>query len=141
MYYDKEVVLFKKGGLGMSKKHLSLFVGLSVAVGLASSLLIKKKRQTHPSKDNLQKLYQGNWSFYDRHQRVKHTLNILTDLSVLLDNNLLVNELLELTADKMVVRDPYGYHLVFKPEEDVLDFYDEANDCHYQLTKNNDSPS
>ena len=119
----------------MAKKHWSIFVGLSHTAGVVCSLFIKKRAtSTQATLANLSKQYQGEWFFINQQQRVQHTLTISSDLTVTIDGKPLAHELLELTPEKMTVRDQYGYHLVFhRNQGKVSTFYDEANDAHYQL--------
>lgn len=124
-----------EGGFNMSKKNWSIFVGLSLTAGLVSSLLLKnRKRDTQLNIESLSNLYRGQWFFIDRQHNVQHTLQITSDLTISIDDKPLIHELLELTTDKMTIRDQYGYHLIFqRTEQQLTTFYDEANDCHYLL--------
>ena len=119
----------------MAKKHWSLLVGLSVVVGVASSLLIKKEKdKSEASLASLKKLYAGKWWFVDQQNKVQHNLDISEDLALLLDGRNFKPKLLEITPEKLVLQDDYGYLLVFsQPQATKITFYDEANDQTYLL--------
>lgn len=121
----------------MAKKHWSVFLGLSVVAGVASSLLLRKNKKS-ANQLTLQQHYQGSWWFIDQHHKVQHSLDISADLSVKIDDHLFPAELLELTTERLVLRDQYGYHLIINCRELMpYDFYDEANDMTYLLEKKN----
>jgi len=43
--------------------------------------------------------------------------------------------IVELTPMRLVLLDTFGYHLVLEQKGSVITLYDEAEDCHYSLTK------
>ncbi|MBP1043705.1 DUF4828 domain-containing protein [Vagococcus sp. BWB3-3] len=117
----------------MAKKHWSVFLGLSLVAGVASSLLLKRNKD---SQATLPQHYQGTWWFIDQQQKVQHSLEVLPDFSLKIDGRPLPAELLELTAERLVLQDQYGYHLVINCRlQEPVDFYDEANDSTYLLEK------
>lgn len=120
----------------MAKKHWSVFLGLSVVAGVASSLLLRKNKKISTNQLSLQQNYQGTWWFIDQQHKVQHSLEILPDFTIKIDDRLFPNELLELTTERLVLRDQYGYHLVINCRNlEPFDFYDEANDSTYILEK------
>lgn len=120
----------------MAKKHWSIFLGLSVVAGIASSLLVRKNNQDSANQRSLKQHYQGTWWFIDQLHKVQHSLEILPDFTLKIDDRVFPNELLELTNERLVLRDQYGYHLIINCQDLVpFDFYDEANDATYLLEK------
>ena len=119
----------------MGKKRWPLFVGLSVAVGVVSSVFYKKQQaRSQETLAALKKIYAGQWWFIDQRQHVQHTLALDSDLALAIDDRLFEIELLELTAERLILRDKYGYLLIFTPLKTAqLSFYDEANDQTYLL--------
>ncbi|MDY4306739.1 DUF4828 domain-containing protein [Enterococcus mundtii] len=82
--------------------------------------------------------YCGTWSFTDTSQ-THHELTIHSDYSFWLDDRSLGTLLVEVTSEKLIVRDQYGFYLTFSYNDMLL--YDEANDSAYLLSKNHDYPS
>lgn len=120
----------------MAKKHWSLVLGFSLMAGVASSLLLRKNKQDTSDHIPLQNNYQGTWWYIDQQHQVQHSLKISADFSLQIDGRDFPNELLELSPERLVLRDQYGYHLIINcHKQQPIEFYDEANDCTYHLEK------
>lgn len=126
----------------MAKKRWPVFIGLSVAVGVVSSLFIKKQQEDKQvQREKLIQLYAGRWWFVDQLQKVQHTLEITSELSLIIDGRTVKVDLMELSEERLVLRDEYGYHIIFsQPKTEPLKFYDEANDQSYTLEAKRESP-
>lgn len=112
------------------KKRLSLFIGASL-LGLAGSLVLRKKRPLSSSEDY--SLFIGEWRFYDKSKEL-HTLSVKDDYSIVIDKQPTKTILVELSMNRLVFQDEYGYHLIIETKNDQPTyFYDEADDERYQL--------
>lgn len=123
----------------MSRTRLRFLVGCSLALSLASSRLLKKittkQKKITSSKQDLMKLYLGEWQFIDPKTDLEHTIGITNDLNLTLNHSSFKVTTITLTQEKLMLRDLYGYHLTFyHNEEGVTHFYDEANDHCYRLS-------
>ena len=62
-------------------------------------------------------------------------LEIANDYSLTIEGKPLPVSIVELTPMRLVLLDTFGYHLVLEQKGSVITLYDEAEDCHYSLTK------
>ena len=119
------------------KKNWSFLLGASLITGVVGSVFLKnkaKKQPTERSEPTLYKSYKGNWWFVNRQKATQHTLKIEEDLSILIDGKKLQYALIELTKDRLVVQDEFGYHLIVQSkQEKPITLYDEADDATYPL--------
>ena len=60
---------------------------------------------------------------------------IANDYSLTIEGKPLPVSIVELTPMRLVLLDTFGYHLVLEQKGSVITLYDEAEDCHYSLTK------
>ncbi len=68
-------------------------------------------------------------------QKEDVTLEIANDYSLTIEGKPLTASIVELTPTRLVLLDTFGYHLVLEQKGSVITLYDEAEDCHYSLTK------
>ncbi|MHC5226745.1 DUF4828 domain-containing protein [Enterococcus sp. LJL99] len=119
------------------KKNWSFLLGASLITGVVGSVFLKNKAKKHPterSEQNLYQSYKGNWWFVNRQKATQHTLKIEENLSILIDGKKLRYALIELTKDRLVVQDEFGYHLIIQSEQaKPIALYDEADDATYPL--------
>lgn len=111
------------------KKRILYFLLAGMATVAGKKILDRNKQQV--SFDHLNK-YCGQWTFTDKNQ-TSHELTITSDYSFLLDNRSLGTVLVEVTPEKLIVRDQYGFYLTFSYSDMLL--YDEANDATYLISK------
>ncbi|MBO0461027.1 MULTISPECIES: DUF4828 domain-containing protein [Enterococcus] len=111
------------------KKRILYFLLAGVATLAGKKVLDRKIKEAHV--DDLTK-YCGAWSFVDKNQTY-HELTITSDYSFWLDDRSLGTLLVEVTSEKLIVRDQYGFYLTFSYNDMLL--YDEANDSAYLLSK------
>ncbi|HGM5627844.1 TPA: DUF4828 domain-containing protein [Enterococcus faecium] len=102
------------------------FLGSLITV-LSSFIYLKKKKQAEKS-EGLSK-YQGTWFFSDSQQ--KQQLQITSDYTFLINGQSLGTSVVEIDEYRLVVRDQYGFHLIFSYPEQTL--YDESADTSYKL--------
>lgn len=120
----------------MAKKHWPFVVGLSLLTGLAGSSLFRKRdeRLNQQEIEQLLHNYVGSWWFIEEVKHVQHRLKIDEKLNLHLDGRLLQGSLQELTKNKLVFQDQYGYHLAIHClQNSPVELYDEADDKTYQL--------
>lgn len=119
------------------KKNWSFLLGASLITGVVGSVFLKnkaKKQASDRSELNLYESYKGNWWFVNRQKATQHTLKIEENLSILIDGKKLRYSLIELTKDRLVVQDEFGYHLIIQLEQaKPIALYDEADDATYPL--------
>lgn len=108
-------------------KKMIYFLGSLVAV-LSSWIYLKKKKQAEKS-ERLSR-YQGTWFFSDSQQ--KQQLQITSDYTFLINGQSLGTSVVEINEQRLVVRNQYGFYLVFSYPEQTL--YDESADVSYKLT-------
>lgn len=114
------------------KKRWPWFVGASILTGLASSLALRKQEPL-PQID-LSKIYAGSYWFIDQKKRAQHRLDLSPTLKIKIDNRPIPSQLVELTEQRIVFRDEFGYHLIItKHEDSPFELYDEADDLIYYL--------
>lgn len=111
-------------------KKRSILIGLSLATGVVSSLLLRKEKQKNENRQN----FIGNWRFTSK-TKEDVTLEIANDYSLTIEGKPLTASIVELTPTRLVLLDTFGYHLVLEQKGSVITLYDEAEDCHYSLTK------
>lgn len=120
------------------KKHWSFILGASLLTGLAGSIFLKKKwdpPQTNLPATTLNKTYKGSWWFVNKRKATQHTLEIDEQLSITIDGKKLHYLLIELTPQRLVAQDEFGYHLIVQCNLNTgpTSLYDEADDCTYLL--------
>lgn len=111
-------------------KKRSILIGLSLATGVVSSLLLRKEKQKNENRQN----FIGNWRFTSK-TKEDVTIEIANDYSLTIEGKPLTASIVELTPMRLVLLDTFGYHLVLEQKGSVITLYDEAEDCHYSLTK------
>lgn len=111
------------------KKRIIYILLAGIATLAGKKVLDHKKKEAQV--DHLNK-YCGTWSFTDTSQ-THHELTIHSDYSFWLDDRSLGTLLVEVTSEKLIVRDQYGFYLTFSYNDMLL--YDEANDSAYLLSK------
>ena len=109
-------------------KKRSLLIGLSLATGVVSSLLLRKEKQKNENRQN----FIGNWRFTSK---TKEDVILEIANSLTIEGKPLPVSIVELTPTRLVLLDTFGYHLVLEQKGSVITLYDEAEDCHYSLTK------
>ncbi|MHC5372645.1 DUF4828 domain-containing protein [Enterococcus sp. LJL120] len=108
------------------RKKWPLVLGASLLTGLVGLATFPKKAPK--TKDDVLNSYVGNWQFND-HRKQTHSLKIESTFSITIDDKLLKAVLIELTKEKLVLRDEYGYHIVVQLLGDgQATLYDEAED-------------
>ena len=119
------------------KKNWSILLGASLVTGIVGSIFLKNNSRKKPKELSEQTLYQsykGNWWFVNRQKSTQHTLKIRENLSILIDDKQIDYVLLELTKERLVIQDEFGYHLIINSEhEKPITLYDEADDISYLL--------
>lgn len=113
-------------------KKMIYFLGSLITV-LSSFIYLKKKKQAEKS-EGLSK-YQGTWFFSDSQQ--KQQLQITSDYTFLINGQSLGTSVVEIDEYRLVVRDQYGFYLIFSYPEQTL--YDESADTSYKLYLKNRS--
>ena len=98
-------------------KKMIYFLGSLITV-LSSFIYLKKKKQAEKS-EGLSK-YQGTWF-----------LQITSDYTFLINGQSLGTSVVEIDEYRLVVRDQYGFYLIFSYPEQTL--YDESADTSYKL--------
>lgn len=122
----------------MMKKYWSFLLGASLLTGLAGSIFFKQKHDT-PQSDlpatTLDKIYTGSWWFVNKFKATQHVLEIDEKLAITIDGKALHYFLIELTPQRLVAQDEFGYHLIVQCNHDTTptSLYDEADDCTYLL--------
>lgn len=115
------------------KKRWPILIGVSV-LGVLGSFFLKKEQQCEGISKSLAAQYLGNWWFINRNKATQHTLAIFDDFSIEIDGRKVLGTLIELNAERLVVQDQYGYHLIITCENGLpITIYDEADDATYQL--------
>jgi len=115
------------------RKHWRFLVGASI---LAGSLLLKKKQAPIkiPSTEDLQEIYIGEWFFVDPAKGTKHILEIQPTFALAVDGKKIQAQLIELTTQRFVVQDEFGYHLIIHCQNGKpANLYDEADEHTYPL--------
>lgn len=107
-------------------KKMIYFLGSLITV-LSSFIYLKKKKQAEKS-EGLSK-YQSTWFFSDSQQ--KQQLQITSDYTFLINGQSLGTSVVEIDEYRLVVRDQYGFYLIFSYPEQTL--YDESADTSYKL--------
>ena len=107
-------------------KKMIYFLGSLITV-LSSFIYLKKKKQAEKS-EGLSK-YQGTWFFSDSQQ--KQQLQITSDYTFLINGQSLGTSVVEIDEYRLVVRDQYGFYLIFSYPEQTL--YDASADTSYKL--------
>lgn len=119
------------------KKNWSFLLGASLITGVIGSVFLKKKvkkQATELPEQTLYQSYNGNWWFVNRQKATQHTLKIEENLSISIDGKKLCYALIELTNDRLVIQDEFGYHLIVQSEhKKPIALYDEADDITYPL--------
>ncbi|MDA3964127.1 DUF4828 domain-containing protein [Enterococcus thailandicus] len=114
------------------KKRISYLIGMSLLT-LLGGVAVQKRQQKKQEKARDVTTYVRTWYFQD-HLQQKHQLTVLPEYTLVLDQQPIQATLIELNAQKFVVRDQYGYHLVLT-NQSPMTFYDEAEDISYVLSK------
>jgi len=111
-------------------KKKSLLIGLSLATGFVSSILLKKEKQKQEIRQN----FIGKWQFTLKMNKPV-IVDITADYTLLIEEKLIPTTIVELTPTRLVLLDTFGYHLIFEQKGAVITLYDEAEDTHYSLKK------
>lgn len=111
-------------------KKKSLLIGLSLATGFVSSILLKKEKQKQEIRQN----FIGKWQFTSK---VKEPIivEIGADYTLSIEEKVVPTTIVELSPMRLVLLDSFGYHLIFEQKGAVITLYDEAEDTHYSLKK------
>ncbi|KRN28323.1 hypothetical protein IV38_GL001321 [Lactobacillus selangorensis] len=89
-----------------------------------------------PAQDELAQAYVGIWHFVDGPTNKKHSLQILSNLSIKLDGQVLDGQIIGVTITTLTFLDHYGYQLKINADETgPYEIYDEAEDRSYQILK------
>lgn len=114
-------------------KKWPLFLGASVLIGAVGSLVVKKKEE-EPA-EGVADRYFGSWTYRSPSGREEHLITIYPDLSLEIDQHAVLYQLVELSANKMTIRDALGYHVIIEIENGEPRYlYDEADDRRFILT-------
>ncbi|OTN77002.1 hypothetical protein A5886_002082 [Enterococcus sp. 8G7_MSG3316] len=111
-------------------KKKSLLIGLSLATGFVSSLLLRKEKQKHEIRQN----FIGKWQFTSK-MKEPIIVEIGADYTLSIEEKTIPTTIVELSPTRLVLLDSFGYHLVFEQKGAVITLYDEAEDTHYSLKK------
>lgn len=105
-------------------KKWPFVLGASAASILAGVFLHKK---TQPEDQTF--LYVGTWTFRYPGKDQIHKIEIREDLAITVDGKPVAYQLVELSADKFVIQDQFGYHLILSTKDGIPhQLYDEADD-------------
>lgn len=120
----------------MKGREIALF-GVSLVAGLTGGFSLRKKKQEQPSESPL--FYVGSWQFVDPRNQRRHRLEISPNLDVQIDDHQLQVRVQNLNEQHLTFQDKFGYHLtVHANEQQPISFFDEADDCTYQIKPLND---
>lgn len=109
-----------------------MLLGASLFTGLVGSFALKKNRQDTQEDYTLK--YVGEWEFFDADKKTAHRLTIQPSLAISIDRQEIKVSLIELTKNRLVLQDEYGYHLIVQTNDDQnATLYDEADDNHHPL--------
>lgn len=117
--------IVKKRGDHMRKK-ISIALGVALVAGVLSLLAKKDKPISFAD-------HSGKWWFINRQKGIQHSLEVRADGTVLIDQRPLRYQLIELTPQRLVLQDSYGYHLILTKQPEHYTFYDEADDHTFEL--------
>lgn len=121
----------------MSKKNWPVILGVSVLASVAGSLFFKGKKEkiSEDKLINLENFYKGKWWFIDEHKKIQHQFEIQENFQVVIDGKSITGTIIELSKNKLVIRDQYGYHLIVTTDTlKPVSLYDEADDSTYPLS-------
>ncbi|WP_430609551.1 DUF4828 domain-containing protein [Enterococcus sp. DIV0876] len=111
-------------------KKKSLLIGLSLATGFVSSILLKKEKQKQEIRQN----FIGKWQFTSK-MKEPIIVEIGADYTLSIEEKVVPTTIVELSPMRLVLLDSFGYHLIFEQKGAVITLYDEAEDTHYSLKK------
>lgn len=123
----------------MKRKKLSTFVGLSVLAGVAGigSFLFKKdgKKNEEADKSKLAQFYTGSYYYFNHEKQTRYTIKVTTDLQLIFNDKKMKTKVMEISEQKLVLCDQYGYQIIFYLEnQGVTKLYDEADNKTYLLS-------
>lgn len=105
-------------------KKWPFVLSASAASVLAGVFLHKKTQQ-----EDHTALYVGTWTFRYPGKDQIHKIEIFDDLAITVDGKSVAYQLIELSADKFVIQDQFGYHLILSTKDGLpYELYDEADD-------------
>lgn len=115
------------------KKNWPLVLGASLLTGIIGAIALPKKKNT--TTPEVYQAYIGSWQFLDAYKKLR-TLTITSSLEITVDEKPVKVVLIELTPQRLVLRDEYGYHVIIQKNQDNdVTLYDEADDREYLLKR------
>lgn len=114
-------------------KKKTVILGVSILTGVISSLFLRKERKDKQNNERRQQFI-GQWVYTTNTKEIVE-LVISPEYTLIVNGNFQPVTLVELSPQKLVLLDSFGYHLLFSQENNELFFYDEAEDRRYLLTK------
>lgn len=115
----------------MVKRRWPFLLGASL-IGVAASVVAKRKGTDE--KRNWAAKYIGQWQFIHPSQQTHHQLMIDSEFRLYIDGAKVNGTLQELSQERLVWQDQFGYHLKVTADQQQPTFiYDEADDITYPL--------
>lgn len=91
---------------------------------------------TLPSTQQITNQYLGRWYILDRAKNIQHTIELLPNFNILIDNTPFDCTLIELSKSNLILRDKFGYLITVNCEQSVpKTLYDEAENRTFDIEK------